>query len=91
MRNIGVAFLQQGIYSDARDNFDAVLRIRPDMASAYNKLIATYMITKSVEQSDALKQAFQDILCVPGLAHAGTDKSDGDITGAAESEVRHLS
>lgn len=80
-----MAFLQQGTYSDARDNFEAVLRIRPDMVSAYNRLIATYMITRSVEQSDALKQAFQDMLCVPGLAHA--DAGNGAITDTAESEV----
>lgn len=64
-----------------------MLRIRPDMVSAYNRLIATYMITKSVEQSDALKQAFQDMLCVPGLAQVGADKSNGGIEGSQESEV----
>jgi hypothetical protein len=87
LRNIGIAFLQQGIYTDARDNFEAVLRIRLDMVSAYNRLIATYMITKSVEQSDALKQAFQDMLCVPGLVQAGADIVDGGVTVTPESEV----
>lgn len=57
------------------------------MVSAYNRLIATYMITKSVEQSDALKQAFQDMLCVPGLAQAGAEQGNGGMEGAPESEV----
>jgi tetratricopeptide (TPR) repeat protein len=87
LRNIGVAFLQQGTYSDARDNFEAALRIQPDMVSAYNRLIATYMITKSVEQSDALKQAFQDMLGVPGLPQAGADTGVGGTKEAQEAEV----
>jgi hypothetical protein len=42
------------------------------------------MITKSVEQSDALKQAFQDMLCVPGLLQLGGDQIDGNITSTPE-------
>eukprot|EP00892_Ulva_mutabilis_P007543 jgi/Ulvmu1/5160/UM021_0177.1 len=67
LRNIGIAFLQQGMYSDARENFEAVLAIRPDVVSAFNRLVAVFMITKSVEQSDSLKAAFRDMLNIPQL------------------------
>jgi hypothetical protein len=90
LRNIGMAFLQQGVYSDACDNFEAVLRIRPDMVSAYNRLIATYMITKSVEQSDALKRAFKDMLTVPGLERVGAAEDTHSSGQGADMQIEVL-
>ena len=74
LRNIGVAFLQQGMYADARNNFDAVLRIRPDAACAFNRLICAYMVTTSVEQADALKQGFRDLVVTPQTASGPGDQ-----------------
>ena len=63
--NIGVVFLNQGLYADARDNFEAVQRLQPHAACAFNRLLCSYMITTSVEQADALKLGFKDLLRVP--------------------------
>ena len=68
MRNIGVAFLQQGMYADARDNFDAVQRMKPNAACAFNRLVCAYMVTTSVEQADALKQGFRELAAMPQSA-----------------------
>lgn len=75
MRNIGAAFLHQGMYADARDNFEAVLHVKPDVTSAFNRLIAVFMVTKSVEQSDCLKAAFRDMLSAPQLHETGLNSS----------------
>jgi lipoprotein NlpI len=71
LRNIGVAFLNQGMYSDARDNFEAVQRIRPNAACAFNYLICSFMITTSVEQADALKAAFKELIQVASQSPKG--------------------
>jgi hypothetical protein len=78
LRNIGVAFLYQGMYADARDNFEAVQRIKPDAACAFNYLVCSYMVTSSIEQADALKQAFRELLLVP---------HSGNRTGSASAEL----
>lgn len=70
------------MYADARDNFEAVLRVKPDVTSAFNRLVAVFMVTKSVGQSDYLKAAFRDILSVPQLHDTGINPSalDGCVS-----------
>ena len=70
------------MYADARDAFGAVQRIRPDAACAFNRLICAYMVTSSVEQADALKQSFRELLAVPDNQEAvgGTQDASGSDT-----------
>lgn len=88
MRNIGTAFLHQGMYADARDNFEAVLRVKPDVTSAFNRLIAVFMVTKSVEQSECLKAAFRDMLSSPQLHGTGLNSSVLDECVPLHEQVR---
>lgn len=87
LRNIGIAFLQQGMYADARDNFEAVLRVRPDIVSAFNRLVASFMVTKTVEQADSLKSAFKDILFVPQLHDTGLGTASEDACVRVDGQV----
>lgn len=87
LRNIGIAFLHQGMYADARDNFEAVLRVKPDVMSAFNRLVAVFMVTKSVEQSEYLKAAFRDLLNVPQLHGTGLSLSTVDDLDRADGQV----
>jgi lipoprotein NlpI len=79
LRNIGVAFLNQGMYADARDNFEAVQRIRPNAACAFNYLVCSFMVTTSVEQADALKAAFKELMQV-------ASQNPRSASGASSSE-----
>lgn len=84
LRNIGVAFLNQGMYGDARDQFEAALRVAPTPACAFNHLLCSYMVTTSVAQADALKGAFRELVRV-----VGHGRPEEERPADAPASVRH--
>lgn len=78
----------QGMYQDAKENFEAVLERLPDHSSAFNRLVCTFMTTATANQAELLRTCFLDLLYVKGVDEGDDDAEDSTHVGDDGLQVR---
>ncbi|XP_074186238.1 intraflagellar transport protein 88 homolog isoform X4 [Rhinolophus sinicus] len=61
MRNIGVAFIKTGQYSDAINSFEHIMSMAPNLKAGFNLTLSYF----AVGDREKMKKAFQKLIAVP--------------------------